>query len=85
MGDVGDRHVEGALEGVVPDLLAIEDGGAEALSAVLAAVGVDFFGALEEPLAILVEVAIVVKVVNDDFETTGAQGVKKFGSNALIP
>ena len=78
MGDVGHGHVEGAVEGVVPDLFAVKDS-AEAFGAVLAAIGIDFFGAFEELLAVLVEMAVVVEVVDDDFEAASRSDSRNSG------
>src|SRR5262245_8072828 len=68
MGDIRHRHVVRELERVQPGLLAIHRAGAEAHASEVVTVVTNSFCTLEEYLAILKELAVVIEIVDVDFE-----------------
>src|SRR5205085_485758 len=67
--DVRHGHVEGELERVEPLLFAIHRPGSEAAAAEAPGVSVDLGRTLQERLAALKEISIVIEVVEIDLET----------------
>ncbi len=85
MAGIGDGHIVGKIEGVVPIEIAIEDAGTIAGSAELPDAGVDARGAAKEFIAILEEVAIMIEVVDIDFKSALAKERQKSLGDLVAP
>ncbi len=73
MAGIGDGHIVGKIEGVIPIEIAIEDAGTIAGGAELPDAGIDARGAAKKLIAILEEIAIVIEVVDIDFKSAFAK------------
>src|SRR5208283_5157995 len=68
MGHVGNRHIIGELESVIPVRVAVEDAGSKALGAILPGIVVDALRSAQKLRMLSVQTAVVLQIVNVHFE-----------------
>ena len=76
--NVGNRHIVGKFKLVVPHLFSIENCATKSFRVVLLAVCIDLRGSLYKLLLTLVEVAVMVKVMNDQLMLALSDRVEEF-------
>src|SRR5689334_16384548 len=77
MRDIRNGHIEGKLKCVIPSGFAVKHGRTKAFRAIRVCIAVDETGPAHEFFPVIEEAAVMVQVLDHDFETPILDGLEK--------